>query len=61
MKYIEKKKRQWEAYKAMAGIEMDSKKNQPKIEKIQIDVDVEGKEEIIDKIKNMGRNRTRQV
>ena len=61
MKYIEKKKRQWEAYKAMAGIEMDSKKNQPKIEKIQIDVDVEGKEEIKDKIKNMGRNRTRQV
>ena len=45
----------------MAGIEMDNKKNQPKIEKIQINVDVDGKEEIINKIKNMRRNRTRQV
>ena len=30
MKYIEKKKRQWETYKAMSGIEIDEKKNQPK-------------------------------
>ena len=55
MKYIEKKKRQWKTYKAMAGIEMDNKKNQPKIEKLQIDVDVDQNEEIIDKIKNISK------
>ena len=55
MKYIEKKKRQWETYKAMAGIKMDNKKNQSKIEKILIDVNVDVNEEIIDKIKNISK------
>ena len=55
MKYIEKKKRQWETYKAMSDIEMDEKKNQPKIKKIKIDVEKDNKKEIIDKIKRISK------
>ena len=55
MKYIEKKKRQWETYKAISGIEIDMKKNQPKIKKIKIDVEKDNKKEIIDKIKGISK------
>ena len=53
LKYINKKKRQWELYIATQGIEMDYKKNQPKIEITQIDVTKDKKSEVISKIKRL--------
>ena len=47
IKYINKKKRQWELYIATTGLEIDYQRNQPKIEKTIIDISNDKKDKVI--------------
>ena len=53
LKYIEKKKRQWQIYKSTTGIAIDENRDQPKIKIKQINIEKDTKEEIIEKIKTL--------
>ena len=55
LKYIAKKKKQWEIYKSTTGIAIDTKRDQPKIEVKQINIEKDTKEEIIEKIKTLNK------
>ena len=54
MKYINKKKKQWQMYLATNKVEINQKTKQPVIAKLQINLLEDNKTEIIDKIKNIG-------
>ena len=61
MKYIDKKKKQWEISKASNNIIINQKTKQPNLDKLQIDILKDKKTEIKDKIKNLGSQDFRRL